>query len=76
MTSDVEQLRAENAGLKTALRHLGFDTNLDAWANLKGAIIDMEHRPCSPPDSVCWATLNRVLGQLMSARIALSNVKE
>jgi hypothetical protein len=76
MTSDVEQLRAENARLKKALSHLGFDTDLDAWANLKGAVIDMEHRPHSPPDSVCWATLNRVLGQLMSARIALGNVKE
>ena len=59
-----------------ALDHLDFNGDLDAWANMKGALIDMEHSLTAPPDAVCWATLNRVLAQLQSARAALAAYRE
>lgn len=63
--------KQERERMEAVLRILDFDGGLDAWANLKGALIDMEHAPTQPPDAVCWNTLNRVLGQLFAVRAAI-----
>ena len=69
--AEAARLRSAVAVLVEALEHLDFDGAGDAWANLKGAMIDMEHSPTAPPDAVCWRTLNRVLAQLQAARAAI-----